>query len=92
MAKKRIQVIVPAEERERFRSQARREGMSLSAWMLEAARRRWATTRAEPALESPQDLEAFFARCDARETGTEPDWSEHLAVIERSRAAGRVDP
>lgn len=37
------------------------------------------------------DLEDFFASCDAREEGTEPDWEEHLQVIERSRRSGLAE-
>lgn len=33
-------------------------------------------------------LEDFFASCDTQEEGAEPDWEEHLQVIERSRQSG----
>jgi hypothetical protein len=38
-----------------------------------------------------QKLKAFFMACDAREHGREPDWKEHLAVIEQSKRAGMAE-
>ena len=36
-----------------------------------------------------EDIEAFFRQCDALEgSETEPDWDEHLAVIDESRRRG----
>ncbi|MBN2497231.1 MAG: antitoxin [Deltaproteobacteria bacterium] len=80
------------EERESLRQQARREGLSLSAWIRQAAVDRLSSRQAEKRLSTADDLEAFFEACDARETGREPDWSEHLAVIERSRRSRDGDP
>ena len=34
----RVQLVMPDDDRERFVDQARREGMSLSAWLRAAAR------------------------------------------------------
>ena len=39
----RVQLVMADEDRERFVEQARREGMSLSAWLRAAARERLAT-------------------------------------------------
>ena len=37
----------------------------------------------------PEDLEAFFRECDKRHgPDPEPDWEEHLAVMEKSRRGG----
>ena len=36
----RVELVIPDEDRERFDNQARREGLSLSAWLLVAARER----------------------------------------------------
>ena len=33
----------------------------------------------------------FFQQCDAQSEGTEPDWDDHLKVINRSRASGQAD-
>jgi len=52
-------------------------------------RPRWST---EP-FRSAADAEDFFAACDAREgSGIEPDWEEHLKVINESRSRGVPTP
>ena len=84
----RVQVILDEAERERFRREAVREGLSLSAWMRRAARERLAAGKSARRLRTLDDLDAFFGECDARERGREPDWEEHRRVIERSRRAG----
>lgn len=87
----RIQVIVDEREREVFRAQAEAEGMSLSAWVREAARERIRRQRPER-MRTSADLQRFFAACDAREQGREPDWDEHLEVITSSRVDGLPAP
>ena len=63
--------------------------MTLSAWLRAAARQRLAAGQRSDAFETPEDLEAFFQGCDAIEgPDTEPEWSEHLAVIDESRRRG----
>ena len=84
----RIQVVLDEEERERFRRQAAREGMSLSAWLRQAGRERLETQGGEDVPRTPEDLRVFFAECDRREQGSEPDWHEHRMVIERSIRGG----
>ena len=37
------------------------------------------------------ELRAFFSACDRREEGREPDWQDHLAVIEASKRSGAAD-
>ncbi|MDE2852094.1 MAG: antitoxin [Acidobacteriota bacterium] len=84
-----MQLLIPDEYRDRFVHQARREGMTLSAWLRAAAHQRLAAGQRSDAFETPGDLEAFFQGCDAIEgPDTEPDWSEHLAVIDESRRRG----
>ena len=40
-------------------------------------------------FDSPADLEDFFRECDALEGSTpEPDWVEHVDVINESRSRG----
>lgn len=86
----RIQVIVDEAEREAFRAQATAEGASLSEWLRDAGRERLA--RRQPSqLRNEEALRAFFSACDERESGREPDWDEHLRVIERSRGEGRAN-
>ena len=82
----RVQLVIPDEDRDRFVHQARSEGMTLSAWLRAAARRRLEEQQQSHPFESPADLEEFFSACDALEgPGREPDWQEHLAVIDESR-------
>ena len=85
----RVQIVMPAEDRERFASQARREGMTLSAWLRAAARERLEARRRADSFATAEDLDAFFRECDARAgPGREPDWDEHLAAMAASRARG----
>jgi hypothetical protein len=85
----RVQVVMDELERERLRRAAEQEGLSLSDWLRRAARDRLRSMEA-PTLSTPEDLRAFFEECDRREQGKEPDWKEHLAVIEESKASGRT--
>lgn len=84
----RVQIVMDEVERDRFRQAAAREGLTLSDWIRQAARTRLESSR-RPRIGSVEDLRRFFAECDRREEGTEPDWHEHQAVIDQSRAAGR---
>lgn len=83
----RIQVILAEDERETLRRQAESEGMSLSAWLRKTALQAVAG-KDRRRISGLEDLRSFFAECDAREHGREPDWEEHLAVIRRSRLPG----
>ena len=84
----RVQVILPEHDWDCFRRQAAVEGLSLSAWLREAARERLTRSHAASSIQSVEDLRAFFEACNARELGQEPDWDEHLEVISRSTRAG----
>ena len=85
----RVQLIIPDEDRDRFVHQARKEGMTLSAWLRSAARERLEERQRSEPFESPADLEAFFRACDELEgPEPEPEWQEHLEVIAKSRRAG----
>ena len=85
----RVQLVMPDADRDRFVDQARREGMSLSAWLRAAARERLETRQRVKVFESPEDVEEFFRSCAALDgPETEPDWSEHLRVISESRTSG----
>lgn len=80
----RIQVVIDARERDAFRARAQAAGQSLSEWLREAGRER--LRRSAPTdLAEPAALDAFFAEREAAELGAEPEWGEHLAVIEASR-------
>ncbi len=85
----RVQLLIPDEDRDRFVHQAKREGMTLSAWLRTAAHQRLAAGQRSEPFETQEDVEAFFQGCDVLEgPGTEPDWGEHLAVIGESRRRG----
>ena len=79
----RVQLVIPDGDRDRFVHQARREGMTLSAWLRTAARERLEEQQRDDPFDSPADLEGFFRECDALEGPTpEPDWVEHVDVID----------
>lgn len=88
MGTSRVHLVLSSEERARFKAQAERDGQNLSEWLREAGRGRLAAAE-RSRLSTAADLDAFFAERDAAETGQEPDWDEHLAVITGSR---RHDP
>lgn len=88
MRMSRIQVVVNDDERERFRAQARVEGMSMSEWLREAGRQRLG--RATPStLATPGDLRRFFEAIDRGHDGAgrEDDWAVHKARIAAGRTA-----
>ncbi len=85
----RVQVILTGEEREAFRQEAAREGKSLSAWLRDAGRRCLAEAAA-PTIRNVRELRAFFDALPERDADhPEPDWSQHVEVIESSRARDR---
>ncbi len=88
----RVQLVIPDEDRDRFVHQARREGMTLSAWLRAAARERLQERQHAKPFQSPEDLEEFFRTCDSLEgPETEPDWDQHLDLINQSRRRGASD-
>lgn len=85
----RVQLIIPDEELDRFVHQARREGLTLSAWLRAAGRERLKERQKVEPFESPADVRAFFAACDVLEgPESEPEWEDHLKVIAESRKSG----
>ncbi len=85
----RVQLVIRDDDRDRFVHQARREGMTLSAWLRAAARDRLQDQQRSDPFDSPSDLESFFRGCDAIDgPAVEPDWTEHLDVINESRRRG----
>ncbi len=82
----RVQLIIPDEDRAKFGEQARREGMTLSAWLRAAARDRLEKGRRSGIFESDETLEAFFRRCDSHaDLYREPDWEETRKLIAEAR-------
>ncbi len=95
--KDRIHVLLPAEEKERYRSIAEQEGTTLSRWIREAVRERAAKYDVSRKLDTVEDLEAFFRECDQASEASprgeggppsEPDWEEHERLIHESRGGG----
>ena len=85
----RVQLIIPDEDKARFVRQARKEGLTFSAWLRAAARERLEKRQRAQRFESPEDLQRFFEECDAREgPGKEPDWDEHLQTLHESKTSG----
>ena len=78
---KRVQVLLDKEEEVLFRSQAKKESKSLSAWMRDAARKAIAEQKGRLELRTSKGLKQFFAENMANEEGCEPDWSEHKRLI-----------
>ena len=79
-------------ELERFGAQAEREGMTLSEWLRAAAVKRLEDTQRADYFNSTIKVGAFFEGCDAlKRPESEPDWEDHMKVIERSRAGGASD-
>lgn len=87
----RIQVLVDEKERETFRQLAAREGLSLSGWLRQLATHHAEHDSSQKRIGNLSELEQFFRACDLREKGKgrEPDWDEHLVVMEHSRDEGR---
>ncbi len=82
-----VQIEIPDSDRELFVRQARREGMTLSAWLHAAGRARLETQQRARPFASAEDAMAFFRACDDLDgPEMEPDWSEHLRIINASRA------
>ena len=85
----RVQLIIPDDDRVRFGNQARREGVSLSAWIRVAARERLdRQSKAKRARRNGGVFRGVRHPCRPR---VEPDWEQHLAVIGRSRRHGTTD-
>ncbi len=85
----RVQVILDAKEREQFKREAARAGLSLSAWMRQAAQEKARSRPGTRRIRTLRELRAFWAERDAREAGREPDWEQHLEVMSESRRSGR---
>ena len=85
----RVQLIIRDEDKRRYIHQARKEGLTLSAWLRAAADERIERkSRTEP-FESIADLKEFLCKCDKLEPdGIEPDWEQHLFVIQDARYNG----
>ena len=83
----RIHLVIDEVERDAFRARAAAQGLSLSEWIREAARERLERERPME-IRTVADLDRFFAKRRTTGSGQEPDWEQHLAVMERSRSDG----
>ena len=85
----RVHLLIPDDDRDRFAHQAQREGISLNAWLIAAAWQRLTQKLGSVPFESAKDLQRFFRECDAIEgPKLEPNWEEHLEMINESRKDG----
>jgi hypothetical protein len=84
----RIHILLPEADKARFAQQAAREGKSLGAWLREAAEEKFATAADARSFARVEDLHCFFADRDRLEQAPEPDWEEHLQVMDQSRGGG----
>jgi uncharacterized protein (DUF1778 family) len=89
MGSTRIQVVLGLSEKAVLGEAAGRAGESLSAFLRKAALQAAEQERKRVRFTRVKDLDAFFAVCDKRERGREPDWPEHEEAMESSRARGR---
>lgn len=85
----RVQVILDEGEASRFRSRARKEAKSMSAWLRDAGRAALAAEDRRRLLDDKDALRDFFEACDRREgADAEPEWDEHKQVLAGSYRAG----
>lgn len=87
----RIHLVLSAAEKERYRMAAARLGQSLSEWLRLAAEEKALAEKEAVTLDSADALRTFFAACDEREEGTEPDWEVQREVMEASIRRGAGD-
>ena len=57
----RVQLVIPDEDRDRFVHQARREGVTLSAWLRSAARERLDRRQRTAPFSSYAEMEEFLS-------------------------------
>ena len=82
----RVQLVISDSERDQFLRQAKREGMSFSAWLREAARARLNNKRQLAKFTSAGQIQDFFAECDTIPgPARELNWDEQLTLIDQSR-------
>ncbi len=82
-------LIVSEPDRTRYAAAARREGLTVSAWLRAAAADRLDHHADSEPFRTEDDVWRFFADRDAEMgCGTEPDWEQHLEVIRASRGRG----
>ena len=91
-----VEMEISEDDRARFEDQARDEGMSLSAWLREAAIERYARNGGRRERDgvpdntkAAADMRAFLEQCHANAgPGREPDWEEYLEILNESKLRG----
>ena len=85
----RVPLMISDEDRDGFVRQAQREGMTLSEWLRTAAHERPNHQQRAGSFASTAEIDAFFLECDDLPgPSSEPNWGEHLNVIDGSRRRG----
>lgn len=84
----RVHFLVDDQDKARWTVQAAREGLSLGAWLREAAEVRYRTAQDAGPFSEPAQLDEFFAQCDEMEQAPEPDWAVHKGLLDRSFLSG----
>lgn len=86
----RVQVILEEKDAVKFRTRARQESKSLSAWLRDAGKKMLEMGENAPLIDE-ESLKRFFAGCREREEGEEPDWEDHKKTIQKGyRRGGRL--
>ena len=89
----RVQLTVGDKDRSRYIRQARKESLTLSAWLRAAANGRLERNSFVKTFESVAELETFFTVRDNLDAGNkEPDWNQQLSVIDEVRRQGATNP
>lgn len=84
----RIQVILNAEEKETFRRASKQEGLSLSAWFVQAAYDRLRAKEENRPIKNAKELRRFFRSLNDNPELVEPDWEEQKRLIADSKRSG----
>ena len=89
----RVHLVMPDTDKDRYVRQARREGMSLSAWLRAAARDRLVNRERTARITTVEEAREFWRWCDERAgLGRELDWEEYLEILNESKLRGLPRP
>ena len=88
----KIQLEISEEDQERFARQAEREGKTLDAWLIGVAKQRIMEPQAGKQarkFESPNEIREYLrAHSNLDGLEREPDWEEHLRILDLSKRQG----
>lgn len=91
----RLHILLPPDEKERYREIAEAQGLNLSDWVRKAVREAADRYEGGPGLRDAEELRRFFEvsdRAHGPDVGAEPDWDEHLRLPEEGKAEGGGGP